>query len=173
MTEDEPERILRPLPGWSQLPSQQTDPSLPPVPAPEPGTSPPPSPETARLPGPASPPPGGPGPTPSGRSPRTGADARELGKVIAGLLRIVAGFAARFIAGRGGVLRRPDAGELDGMAQPVARILVRHAPDLAVSEDVTDIALAGSAVGNYFLADEPLITQAAGEYRQPDEGNPS
>jgi hypothetical protein len=163
---------IRPLPGWSQLPSQTTDPDLPPVESPEP--------EGIRIPTSGSPdrprkqpsPPqnGEPVTTLSGRSPSAG-DAREIGKVISGLVKLITGVVAKLVASRGGVFRRPSEVECNDIGQPLGRIVARHSDFAGVPPDLIDAASATAAVSEYLLADAPLITRAP-EWREPDPEDP-
>lgn len=170
----QPEGLTRPLPAWSDL-GPSPDQPLPEVATPErePGIRTPTSTSPARPPRSTSPAPSGePDTTLPGRSPRTG-DAREVGKVIAGLVKLLTGIVAKLAAGRGLVFRRPTDVETNDIGQPLGRIVARHADISGVSPDVADAASATAAVSEYLLSDEPLLTRAPEAWRPPETEDPA
>jgi hypothetical protein len=102
-----------------------------------------------------------------GRSPRAG-DAREVGKVIAGLVKLLTGIVAKLASSRGLAFRRPTDVEANDIGQPIGRIVARHADISGVSPDVADAASATAAVSEYLLSDDPLLTRAPEAWRPPE-----
>lgn len=175
MSDQESQAVTRPLPAWSDLPSQTPDPAVPEVATPErePGSRIPTSTSQARPPRSTSPGPNGePVTTLPGRSPRTG-DAREVGKVIAGLVKLLTGIVAKLAASRGLTFRRPTDVETNDIGQPLGRIVARHADISGVSPDVADAAAATAAVSEYLLSDEPLLTRAPEAWSPPETEDPA
>lgn len=78
--------------------------------------------------------------------------ARNAGVLLAGVLAIGAGVVAVVLARTGRQLRRPTRAENRAIAQPLARIMVRHVPAEFITADLADLGEAGAAVEAYVSA---------------------
>jgi hypothetical protein len=78
--------------------------------------------------------------------------ARNAGILLAGVLTVAAGLAAMALARAGRQLRRPTREETRAVAQPVARILVRHIPADMITADLADMGEAAAGISDYMSA---------------------
>lgn len=77
--------------------------------------------------------------------------ARNTSKLVKGLLKILI-VATEAIVGRAGrEFRRPEEHQIDGVAQPLARIAVRHLDLSYISDDLMDLTEAGGELSGYIL----------------------
>jgi hypothetical protein len=76
--------------------------------------------------------------------------------MVAGLLAILATTAAAVLYRRGRQLRQPTPGQLDDIASPIGRILVRYLPLDTVGATLVDVTEAAAATHAYAL-DGPLV----------------
>lgn len=84
---------------------------------------------------------------------RSGGDPVAAGKLVAGILGLVAGVTAGLLRRRGRELRMPTKTQLRDVGDPVGRMLVRHADLSLLGPDLGDFIEAGSATGNYLTED--------------------
>jgi hypothetical protein len=89
-----------------------------------------------------------------GKAPKP--SAAETARLVAGLLGLAVAGAAVLVRWRRRDLRRPAKDQLDDVAAPIARILMRHVDPALLSPDLADAAMAGAALGAY-LTDGPLL----------------
>jgi hypothetical protein len=106
---------------------------------------------------------------------RAGGDPDKVAMVLSGLFALAARFLDRVAAVRGRELRQPTKVQRADVAEPLARIAVRHLPLQALNDDLTDAFEALLAVEAY-VDDGPLITWRAqpaptlhGPYDTPDD----
>jgi hypothetical protein len=92
-----------------------------------------------------------------------GGDPEKVAKVVGGLLVLTIATLSILARRRGREVRQATPRQRDDIAQPVARILVRHLPLDALGPDLVDITEAVVATHEYLL-DGPLVTAA----RPPD-----
>jgi hypothetical protein len=78
--------------------------------------------------------------------------ARNAGILLAGILTVAAGLAAVVLARAGRQLRRPTREETRAVAQPVARILVRHIPADMITADLADMGEAAAGISDWMSA---------------------
>lgn len=169
-TSDGPQGLgLGLIPGFRQPAHRRMDPPLPEVPA-DPETAADPAGPGPAMPAAADPEPGRPSGfldrlshrrDPSGPDSRTGtsstgrpATPEQTAAAIAGLLGLallgVAGLVRLLARPRGRrTLRKPTEEQLDDVAAPLARIVLRHAPSGLLSQDLMDGAAAGAAFATY------------------------
>jgi hypothetical protein len=166
----------RPLGGLAQIPRfkeparRRLDPSL--VEDENPSLSEGPSPSLTDLPAGVFPL-GLAGPTRTGTSATPGTDekpsAKDTAKLVAGLLAMAAVGAAALVRWRlRAKLREPSKAQADEMAEPLARIGLRHVPAGKLHPDLLDATQFAAALGRY-LNDGPLLERAyvdAGEIPQ-------
>jgi hypothetical protein len=113
------------------------------------------------------------GPTRTGTSATPGTDekpsAKDTAKLVAGLLAMAAVGAAALVRWRlRAKLREPSKAQADEMAEPLARIGLRHVPAGKLHPDLLDATQFAAALGRY-LNDGPLLERAyvdAGEIPQ-------
>lgn len=112
-------------------------------------------------------------PTPTSTRRRPGGEPHMVAQVLGGLLLLLTGTLGVLLARQGRTLRQPTPAQRDGMAEPVARIAVRHLPLDALGPDLADATAAVVAVHGY-IADGALITQVRAEPINPDnESSPA
>lgn len=84
-------------------------------------------------------------------------DAKQATALVVGLLGLVVGGVGWVVQRRAGrKLRKPTEVQTEGVAEPLARILVRRADLTLLGPDLADIIAAGAAFGDY-LNDGPLL----------------
>ncbi len=77
--------------------------------------------------------------------------ARNTSKLVKGLLKIVIVSAEALLGRMGREFRRPEEHQIDGVAQPLARIAVRHLDLSYISDDLLDLTEAGGGLSDYIL----------------------
>lgn len=163
-----------PLPGF--LRARPLEPSdLDPTTDRDPGTSPGPGrdagPGALELPGIPTPGPSGPRTTSSDSEPRT-VSRKELRTAVAGVLMVVAGFAAWTVSRRGThTLRVPDEDERAAIAAPLAAILDRHVGTAFMTADLVDGVAAASAFAAY-IGTNPLSRTGGGDVGDDGPADP-
>lgn len=98
-------------------------------------------------------------------------DPVAAGRVVAGLLVIVAGIAAGLLARTGRHLRQPTKQQVSEIADPIGRIAARHLPSEFIGRDLADVTEAAAATHAYVLDDYagPLVQRAASAVAYPDQ----
>jgi len=91
--------------------------------------------------------------------PKTRVTDADMAKVVAGGISVVALAIAAVVKWQlRRKLRQPTTRQRDGMATPLARIVVRHGALGAVPEDLADVLEFGAALGSYVNDDPPLTS---------------
>ncbi len=83
---------------------------------------------------------------------KPGGDPREVAMVLGGLLVLLTGTLALLANQRGRTFRQPTIRQRDDIAQPLARIAVRHLPLDALGPDLADATMAAVALHAYVMA---------------------
>jgi hypothetical protein len=83
---------------------------------------------------------------------KSGGDPRQVAQVIGGLLVLLTATLALLANQRGRTFRQPTVRERDDIAQPLARIAVRHLPLDALGPDLADATMAAVALHGYVMA---------------------
>lgn len=151
----------------------------------------PPLPEVTGDPGPTTEPPA----SPSTSSPRSGLDSPEPSpapppvlsperpartatssagdpkvayQVFAGLIAIGCLWAYTLFGRRGLHFRQPSQRQVDGIANPLGRLVARHLPTDVIGPDLID-ATEAAAAAHHYIIDGPLITRM--DYASPEEAS--
>jgi hypothetical protein len=99
-------------------------------------------------------------------------DAAQTTALVVGLLGLVVAGAGWLVQRRAGrKLREPTKAQTSGVAEPLGRILIRHADLSLLGPDLADIIAAGAGVGAY-LNDGPLLEGPAVDPGLPTDLNP-
>lgn len=104
---------------------------------------------------------------------KPGGNPREVAKVLGGLIVLLTATLGVLAARQGKEFRQPTPAQRDDIANPLARIAVRHLPLDAIGDDLADLTEAAVASHSYVM-DGPLIAsarakQSAGEYTNLDQ----
>lgn len=99
---------------------------------------------------------------------KPGGDPRMVAQVLGGLLLLLTGTLAMLASRQGKSFRQPTPQQRDDIADPLARIAVRHLPLEALGPDLADATAAAVSVHSYVM-DGPLIAKhnaarTAGEF---------
>ncbi len=85
------------------------------------------------------------------RAPATRKQAQNTSKLVKGLLKMAVVVVEAVMKRAGREFRRPEEHQLDGVAQPLARVAVRHLDVSYISDDLMDLTEAGGALSDYIL----------------------
>ena len=101
---------------------------------------------------------------------KAGGDPRQVAQVIGGLLILLTGTLALLANQRGRTFRQPTARQRDDIAEPLARIAVRHLPLDALGPDLADATAAAVALHSYVM-DGPLTPPISADNSAGDYNN--
>lgn len=107
---------------------------------------------------------------------KPGGDPVMVAQVLGGLLLLLTGTLAVLASRQGKTFRQPTPRQRDDIAEPLARIAVRHLPLEALGPDLADATAAAVSVHSYVMAGpltaKQTAARSAGEFSDLNQEQP-